>query len=600
MTAPPAAGGGLGDPVATYDYVGPSGDGLLYQKVKYALPGGRKTFLQRKPTAGGGWNWKLGDVARVLYRLPALLAADPDEVVFFVEGEKDADRLASLGLVATTAGGVADWRSDMARSLRGREVVILPDNDAPGRKHADNVARDLLETALRVRVVDLPGLPEKGDVSDWLDAGGTLEELIALVRAAPKWEPPTNGANGHDHEQGANGKTNGTAAAPARWFDRAAIVELIRARAGEAWVDIGLGHDTIARVRAGGLLTLSGPSGAGKSSLAAGFVRRHAREFGWGLILSRELTTDEFGARMIAAELGRSWEEVLRGEVSDDDMLAALPERVRIIDRENATLATLDAELATLRATHPEEPILAVVDYGQIIGDDSDDQRLRTATAWSLFDSILRHRRAVGLMLSQMSRVASKAARNGERLGADAMDGGAESSAIERYSTVVLEIGATGPEDSYGRREIALSVGKGRMGGGDKVWPISFEGRTGRVAVIGIAKAAQDVRAEIEARQDDAKLGLAVRAVRDALNQAQRPISRRDLVSEAGVKRERGEAAVRRLLESGEAVEVARRPPRSRFWLLWTRARAERAGLEIVPSDMPRQTTVEGGSTDAL
>lgn len=594
------AGPAGGDIVATYSYRDGASGELLYQKVRLEP----KSFRQRRPV-GNGWAWRLDDVPRVLYRLPELIAADPEEPVFYVEGEKDADRLAALGLVATTAGGAADWRPEMARSLRGRDVVILPDNDAPGRKHAEQVARGLRGWALRVRVVSLPGLAEKGDASDWLDAGGTVEALHELARRAEEWsEDPDHGANGHDKHNGHNG-ANGTAAPAAEkravtWFDRAAIVELIRARAGEAWVDIGLGSDTIARVRAGGLLTLSGPSGAGKSSLAAGFVRRHAREFGWGLILSRELTTDEFGARMIAAELGRSWEEVLRGEVSDEDMLAALPERVRIIDRENATLATLDAELATLRAAHPEEPILAVVDYGQIIGDDSDDQRLRTATAWSVFDSILRNRRAVGLMLSQMSRVAAKAARAGERLGADAMDGGAESSAIERYSTVVLEIGATGPEDAHGRREIALSVGKGRMGGGDKVWPIMFEGRTGRVAVIGLAKAAQDVRAEIEARQDDAKLGLAVRAVRDALNQAQRPISRRDLIAEAGVKRERGEAAVRRLLESGEAVEVARKPPRSRFWLLWTRAKAERVGLEIVPSDMPRQTTVEEESADAV
>lgn len=573
--------------VATYDYFGPNGDGLLYQKVRLEP----KTFRHRRPSANGQWEWNLGDVKRVLYRLPELLAADPEEPVFYVEGEKDADRLLSAGIVATTAGGAADWRPEMALSLAGRDVVILPDNDEPGRKHALVVARHIVSKALRVRMVELPGLPAKGDVSDWLDAGGTIDELRQLVSLAHAWQDTP------DDDKPKNGH-NGTARAA--WFDRDAVVRLIRARANEAWVDLGLGHDTIARVRAGGLVTLAGPSGAGKSSLAAGFAMRHARETGWVLILSRELTTDEMGARMIGAALGRSWEEVLRGQVSDEEMLAALPERIRIVDRADATLATLDIELGELRTLYPNDPILCVVDYGQIVGEDSDDQRLRTSSSWAMFDAILRARRAVGLMLSQMSRVAARAARAGERLGADAMDGGAESAAIERFSTVVLEIGATGPEDSHGRREISLSVGKGRMGGGDRVWPISFEGRTGRVVVVGVAKSADVVRAEREAQADDAKTGLAVRAVRDALNQTKKPISRRDLISEAGIKRDRGEAAIRRLLATGEAVEVARKAHRSKSWLLWTKAKADQVGLEIVPADAPRQTTSEEESADAV
>jgi hypothetical protein len=584
-----------GEPIATYDYVGPNGDGLLYQKVKYLLPGGDKTFRQRRPR-GGGWDWKLGDVPRVLYRLPQLLAADPDDVVFYVEGEKDADRLAELGLVATTAGGAADWRPEMARSLRGRDVVILPDNDVPGRKHAAVVARDVHEVAVRVRLLDLPGLPEKGDVSDWLDAGHDIEELLTLVGGAGAWEPPVNG---HDHHNGNGANGTGLAKRVVTWLDRAAIVALIRSRADEAWVDIGLGNDTITRIRAGGLVTLSGPSGAGKSSLAAGFAMRHASEVGWVLILSRELTTDEMGARMIGAALGRSWEEVLRGQVTDEEMLRALPERVRIIDRDDATLTTLDDELGRLRETHPNEPILSVVDYGQIIAEDSDDQRVRTSGAWALFDSILRRRRAVGLMLSQMSRANSKAARAGERLGADALDGGAESAAIERYSTVVLEIGATGPEDEHGRREMLLSVGKGRMGGGDRVWPISFEGRTGRVAVIGLAKAADEVRAEREAHQSDAKTGLMVRALRDALTEVKKPISRSDLCELAGVNKKKGLGAIRRMLMNGDLVEVRVKPPRAKAWLLWTRNQAEAHRIEIVVEEEGGNAVQQEGVADA-
>jgi len=72
-------------------------------------------------------------------------------------------------------------------------VAILPDNDEPGRKHARDVALSLRGIATQVKVVDLPGLPKKGDVSDWLAAGHGPEELLRLVEKAPAWAAgPTN------------------------------------------------------------------------------------------------------------------------------------------------------------------------------------------------------------------------------------------------------------------------------------------------------------------------------------------------------------------------------------------------------------------------
>jgi hypothetical protein len=73
--------------------------------------------------------------------------------------------------------------------LRGAKVVILPDNDEPGRKHAQQAAKSLHGKAASVKVLELPGLPEKGDISDWLAAGGTREELLELAAEAPEWEP---------------------------------------------------------------------------------------------------------------------------------------------------------------------------------------------------------------------------------------------------------------------------------------------------------------------------------------------------------------------------------------------------------------------------
>lgn len=125
--------------------------------------------------------WSMTGVKRVPYRLPDLVASKRGVVI--VEGEKDVDRLASLGIVATTnPGGAGKWRPEFAEYLRGRRVVIVPDNDDPGRAHADDVARSLEDIA-DVRLLELP-VPPKGDLSDWLDGGGTVELLREMLRDA--------------------------------------------------------------------------------------------------------------------------------------------------------------------------------------------------------------------------------------------------------------------------------------------------------------------------------------------------------------------------------------------------------------------------------
>ena len=164
--------------VATYDYC--DGDGsLLFQVCRYKP----KKFRQRRPDGKGEWVWNLGSVQRVLYRLPELLAS-PEATVYLVEGEEDTDRLAKLGFLATTnSGGAKKWKPQYSRTLKGRDVVILPDNDGAGHKHARKVATELLDWAASVKIVPLPGLAKGQDVSDWLDAGHTIDELQELVRS---------------------------------------------------------------------------------------------------------------------------------------------------------------------------------------------------------------------------------------------------------------------------------------------------------------------------------------------------------------------------------------------------------------------------------
>ena len=159
---------------------------LLYQTVRYEP----KDFRQRRPDGQGGWDWKLNGTPRVPYRLPELLTTNQFRTVLIVEGEKDCDRLAGLGLTATTnSGGAGKWRDEYNQYFAGRKVAILPDNDEPGRRHAQQVAESLQTVGASVKIVELPGIPEKGDVSDWLDAGGTIDELRNIVNATAVFEP---------------------------------------------------------------------------------------------------------------------------------------------------------------------------------------------------------------------------------------------------------------------------------------------------------------------------------------------------------------------------------------------------------------------------
>jgi RecA-family ATPase len=166
--------------VATYAYTDANGK-LLYQALRYEP----KDFRQRRPDGNGGWIWKLND-HRVLYRWPELLKF-PDATVFVTEGEKDANRVAELGH-CTTCVAAGKWTDDCIKALAGRDVVILEDNDAAGREKALEAAQVLHGTANTIRIVSLPDLPDKGDVSDWLDANPhNAKKFVDVCFNAPLW-----------------------------------------------------------------------------------------------------------------------------------------------------------------------------------------------------------------------------------------------------------------------------------------------------------------------------------------------------------------------------------------------------------------------------
>ena len=191
-----------------YDYTDAAG-ALVLQVLRHEPKG----FSQRRPDPDhpGGWINNLHGVLRVPYRLPEVLRF-PDATLFVTEGEKDADSCAALGLCATTAAG-SKWTASCIRALTGREtpfadgddrpgardIVILRDNDEPGRKKALAAAQTLHGYAKTIRIVLLPGLPPAGDLTDWLEDTAAVPRhdgdlLVKLCLQVEPWAPDGSAA----------------------------------------------------------------------------------------------------------------------------------------------------------------------------------------------------------------------------------------------------------------------------------------------------------------------------------------------------------------------------------------------------------------------
>jgi Protein of unknown function (DUF3631) len=174
--------------------------GEKFLKVRKCLDAKGKRQYPQSHWDGKGWANGKPEGPKIVYRLPELIAAPITATVFFVEGEKDADNLARLGFVATTAsqGAAAKWDPALTQYFKDRHVVILPDADGPGRAHGQKVARAINNVATSVRVLDLyPERHDGSDVSNWLEADTAGARLVKLAREAPLWKPGAD--DGKDH-----------------------------------------------------------------------------------------------------------------------------------------------------------------------------------------------------------------------------------------------------------------------------------------------------------------------------------------------------------------------------------------------------------------
>ena len=191
--------------VAIYNYRDENGE-LLFQVCRYEP----KSFSQRRPDGHGGWIWSIEGVRQVPYRLPQLLERPEGAPVYICEGEKDCERLASLGLVATcNPGGAGKWSDELSAYLRGAVVHILPDADEVGRKHAGQSRRACTASPKASASSICPGCRRRATsptgwtrlampAGCWNSVRWTVVEAAprsARVRVAPnaRWRPTNRG-----------------------------------------------------------------------------------------------------------------------------------------------------------------------------------------------------------------------------------------------------------------------------------------------------------------------------------------------------------------------------------------------------------------------
>ena len=184
-----------------YDYTDATGT-VLHQVVR---GGADKSFRQRHRNGTGEWVWKSSGIF-VPYRLSDLMATK-DTTVWVCEGEKDVDACWDLGLSATTnLGGSGKWTQAETDALvkagPWTQAYVIPDNDIPGRTHAESVIASLTQAKMTATLVTLNGLKPHGDLSDWLTADSrhdraALERCAqhagALALQSPEATPPLSG-----------------------------------------------------------------------------------------------------------------------------------------------------------------------------------------------------------------------------------------------------------------------------------------------------------------------------------------------------------------------------------------------------------------------
>jgi hypothetical protein len=424
------------------------------------------------------------------------LLARPDDPVFLVEGEKCADALRKVGLLATTCNGSSGgWKEHHPEHLNGRKIIALPDQDEKGDKFTNKVIASLDLEATQVKIVRLPGLADKGDVVDFFEAGNGRAELLELSRRAPVVVADFTHFSDLHAEVAGDGSDAPIGSAAEQSADTFDVLDIraIRARPPVEWLVDGVLPDAEFSV-------LYGPPGAGKSFAALDIALHVAMGRPW-----HGKATKRGAVLYIAGEgvggMGqrvKAWQSA--NAARGNPPLYVVPQAVAMVDA-----AELSKLLATIDAMG--EPVaLVVIDTvaRSLVGEDEND-----AKAMGVFveaaESIKRHTRAAVLGIHHSGKDITRGLR-----GSSSLLAGVYASLKTERSGDVLTIKTEKQKDAEQGEALAFDlVTTAIIGGSSLVLRSARDGATPerRPDPKGAAGLALDVLRELGAFDDRFKHG---------------------------------------------------------------------------------------------
>jgi DnaB-like helicase C terminal domain len=435
--------------VATYDYTDVHGE-LLYQVVRYEP----KTFKQRRPDKSGGWIWSMEGVSRVLYRLAEVMTG---KLVAITEGEKDVESLRAIGWTATcNVGGAGKWLDAYAEFLAGKDAIIFPDNDPPGKQHAETVLKSLEGKANSIKLVRVPA-PYK-DVSDYLasfpDGAKGQKALQELVEKTPHTLKPLPVYSMLELE--------------------VQYVESLKRSTVESF-DLGKFLPSLGRwVRpliAGELMVVMADTGVGKTTIQQAMARS-AMPLPT-LFFELELPTPLMFERFMQMDSGDNYETVQQryqtgtlGQVANSKL-----NHILVCGESGLTMEQIESFIHRSELKGGMKPVLVLVDYIGLVHSPSSRSRYEALSATAEQMKIIAKRtRTIVVLGTQIARP-DKAKQSIEPKLHDAKDSGS----IENSAGLVL--GAWRPD----HKTMMIKVLKNTKGKSGLVVECNFDGERMRI-----------------------------------------------------------------------------------------------------------------------
>lgn len=421
-------------------------------EVYQALRLNPKSFRQRHK-ANGQWVWTMDNVERVLYNLPEVLKA---ETVWIVEGEKDADNLTALGMVATcNVGGAGKWLDGYSECLKGKHVIICGDNDEAGQRHVKLVSESIAEKAKSVRIIKPVGVKDASDyISKFADKAEAKKAFDDMVSGSV---PMIGGQS-----------------LPV--FSMADIEPLYKSQValGESVsLDLSKWLPSFRAVRPviqGELVLIMGDTGTGKTAILQNIAmsNSHLKTLLFEMELPSELLFERFLALKMQYDCRTVWAEYNQNEIMGEKAMMTLFPNLFVCPQSRVSLDQLENIIMRAELKMGERPVLVLVDYVQLI-QGTGNRYEKTSNIAEGLKVLAKATRTIIVVTSQVNRQSGN-----ESIG---LHSAKDSGSLENSAGVV--IGAervfdeNNPDD---RNHMRLTVLKATKGGGGTQINCSFDG----------------------------------------------------------------------------------------------------------------------------